>query len=291
MTHQPALIGHYFDEARHTALPCALLAVYEHTRMSMARSGKIQHRFWVLDYSVTTGGACKAGRGRWIDRGHGVAHLYPPHLPYWEDTTGTKPPLQSMYFLFSGGELLDLQRFMKNKIGYARFLDPEGILEAELAQTVADCHARREEGFLSAQSHLFRIADLLGQATPCQDEQPGMFSLARSSIRSDGKGTLAKDVADHLRNNLDKPLALSGIARRMGVSVSTLSHKYRAEAGESPLRTLAKLRINLAKGLVAKGESLKSIAERTGFYDEFHLSKTFKRITGLSPRAFLRRKG
>jgi AraC-like DNA-binding protein len=35
------------------------------------------------------------------------------------------------------------------------------------------------------------------------------------------------------------------------------------------------------------GQSLKSVAESTGFSDAFHLSKTFKRLEGAAPKHFL----
>jgi len=44
--------------------------------------------------------------------------------------------------------------------------------------------------------------------------------------------------------------------------------------------------MDFAKSLLLKGEKLITIAEMTGFYDEYHLSKTFKKQTGLSPRTF-----
>ena len=51
---------------------------------------------------------------------------------------------------------------------------------------------------------------------------------------------------------------------------------------------LTKLRINRARGMILKGQPLKTVAAATGFSDAFHLSKTFKSIEGLSPRAWLR---
>jgi transcriptional regulator GlxA family with amidase domain len=69
--------------------------------------------------------------------------------------------------------------------------------------------------------------------------------------------------------------------------VSTLAHRYRQETGEPPMLKLTRLRINLAKGLLLKGQPLKAIAEAAGFSDAFHLSKTFKRLEGAAPKHFL----
>lgn len=48
-----------------------------------------------------------------------------------------------------------------------------------------------------------------------------------------------------------------------------------------------RMRIEFAKTLLLKGQTLKAIAAETGFCDPFHLSKTFKQVTGHSPRQFV----
>jgi AraC-like DNA-binding protein len=53
------------------------------------------------------------------------------------------------------------------------------------------------------------------------------------------------------------------------------------------MKTLTTFRINAVKNLLAKGESIKFIADQTGFCDEFHLSKVFKQVTGSSPSVYL----
>jgi len=72
------------------------------------------------------------------------------------------------------------------------------------------------------------------------------------------------------------------------MSVSALAHRYRAATGETPMTTVKRARLDLAKGLLAKGYRLKEIASQVGFADEFHLSKTFKQVEGVSPRAYHR---
>ena len=56
--------------------------------------------------------------------------------------------------------------------------------------------------------------------------------------------------------------------------------------GESPMRTLTNMRLRLAQGLLLKGRRLQEIASQTGFVDGFHLSRTFRRVLGCSPRQF-----
>ena len=95
-------------------------------------------------------------------------------------------------------------------------------------------------------------------------------------------------MARYLKAHLAERVTLQGIARNAHVSVSTLSHRYRKETGETPITTLMRLRIDHAKVLLQRRLPLKIIADRLGFSDAYHLSKAFKRVTGVSPRGFLK---
>ena len=93
-------------------------------------------------------------------------------------------------------------------------------------------------------------------------------------------------VEEYLRKNIGRNLTLAEIASYMKTSESFLSHRFKEETGSSPVSRHAELRIEFAKSLILKGEKLKFVAEMTGYGDEYHLSKVFKAVVGLSPRNF-----
>jgi len=53
------------------------------------------------------------------------------------------------------------------------------------------------------------------------------------------------------------------------------------------MSTLREMRVEVAKTLLLGGERLAGIAARIGFCDGYHLSRTFKQVTGLSPKSYL----
>jgi len=76
-----------------------------------------------------------------------------------------------------------------------------------------------------------------------------------------------------MRDYLAEPIFVRDIARHLGICASSLAHRYRTEARESPMQSLIFLRIELVKGLLMQGLPLKAIAENAGFCDVYHLSK------------------
>lgn len=242
--------------------------------------------YWVLDYEFASYGAycTRSRRGPWRPRLPHTAHLYPPRVVYWEDTRRERGNRHSAWVCFHGGEALGLGQLVHEKLGYARFLDPAGELGALLSQTAHVAQESGEAGFLRAQSLLYASLDLLVRSTHLSQET---YSIAAERPPSESV-EFAHAVERYLKDRLGQKVTLAALARHLHVSVSSLSHRYKDATNETPLETFARLRTNHAKALLLKGLSLKVVAERLGFSDPFHLSRTFKRVESLSPRDYLR---
>jgi len=80
------------------------------------------------------------------------------------------------------------------------------------------------------------------------------------------------------------------VAKRVGVSRSTLNNAFQKSLGTSPMDYLANLRICCAKNLLNKTElPLLDIAISVGFLSDSALSKKFKSITGIAPGEYRKR--
>jgi AraC-like DNA-binding protein len=81
--------------------------------------------------------------------------------------------------------------------------------------------------------------------------------------------------------------SLDDLAREVGVSRSLLAERFLHFVGIPPIQYLAQWRIQLAaERLRNTTESLAEIAERVGYGSESALSRAFKRLVGVAPRAF-----
>lgn len=272
-------------------LPCILNASWYSRVGGASRVNRCcMQDVWVLDYSRSACGCTRAGsiRAPWRERGPRTAHLYQPGTPYWENWTGApNAQLQAAYILFRGGEQAGLGRLTDTPYRYARILDPDGRLEGLLLAAARVPTSAPAHGFWQAQGLLCRVFESLLAAQPQSAENWRLSEPQQGSTRD----SLAARVDAHLREHVGEPLRLESLAQALHVSLSRLCHGYKAERGESPMLAWRRLRIEFAKGLILRGEGLDHVAARTGFVDAFHLSKTFKKLLGCSPRAFLRQGG
>jgi len=247
------------------------------------RNARHSNPFWVLDYSLSDLGLFRVGRraNPWRSHPAGEALLYPPRTPYWEDMRAIKPPIRNAWLMFRGGALAGLDRLVPRAAGYARFLDPDERL-ARLIEQAAEAGQRDgAEGFWQATGFFYEALDLLRHSAPIAADTYRIPAAVAPETP-----TLATAVSAFMREHMAQRLSLGTIAAHLHVSVSTLSHRYRAETGESPITTLIRLRIQQARNLIMKGQRLKTIAAALGFSDVYYLSKMFKCVEGRSPRQF-----
>jgi AraC family transcriptional regulator len=85
------------------------------------------------------------------------------------------------------------------------------------------------------------------------------------------------------------PIRMRDVARGAGVHPVHLARAFRAFLGCPGSRYLARRRVGAAARMLAEGRApIAEVAQATGFADQAHLCRTFKDVTGMTPRAFRR---
>lgn len=260
--------------------------------LSVARSiceagyfGRYEGAEWTLDYSFTPFGRYRAGAetGAWKERPALEAHLYPPRTPYWEDTgRAGVAQTRGIFVSFTGGELALHPSLTRPR--YVRLLDPGQRLGHRLERLLEIGLTLGAAGFADAQVVFWEIIALLNSST-IRDRETRILPAEEAPPAVSG---FLHSVRAYLHEHLAERVTREGLAHHLKVSVSALAHRYHHETGEALMATRTRMRIHVAKSLLMKGCPLKLIAGQTGFYDEFHLSRTFKRIEGVSARDFRR---
>jgi AraC-like DNA-binding protein len=101
-----------------------------------------------------------------------------------------------------------------------------------------------------------------------------------------GAGQATRRVMTLLADRLTCPPALTEIAAAAGLSRYQLLRSFRAEVGMPPYAWLAQHRVARARVLLERGQSPAEAAVLTGFADQAHLTRWFRRVVGVTPGAY-----
>ena len=90
----------------------------------------------------------------------------------------------------------------------------------------------------------------------------------------------------HIQAHFDQDLSLDEIAAQVNLSAYHFARLFKQSTGLAPHQFQTHYRVERAKELLQAGEmTISEIAAAVGFYDQSHLSRHFKRIVGVSPKA------
>jgi len=90
-------------------------------------------------------------------------------------------------------------------------------------------------------------------------------------------------MKEKLSENLNAPLSLSELARAAGLSAFYAARLFSCAVGMPPHAWRNQLRLSRAQGLLRQGQSVADVAAATGFSDQSHFNRHFKRAYGIAP--------
>jgi AraC family transcriptional regulator len=94
-------------------------------------------------------------------------------------------------------------------------------------------------------------------------------------------------VLDYLDAHLAQEIRLADLAQLLDMSQFHFSRLFKQSLGVSPYQYLLQQRVERAKRLLKQTEqSIMNIALKCGFSSHSHLSKQFRQLTGMSPKAY-----
>lgn len=110
---------------------------------------------------------------------------------------------------------------------------------------------------------------------------------AELSIRASVKNSIVFQALEFIHQHYMEDITVHFIASNLNISNSYLSQIFKKELGMSIIKYIITYRIQKAKELIASGDVLVcDVAVKVGFFEVKHFSKTFKKVTGLSPMQY-----
>ena len=120
-----------------------------------------------------------------------------------------------------------------------------------------------------------------------------LLKMADSRAPVEGAEKLAystyQQCRQHIKQHFKRLKNLEQVSAECHVNDAYLCRLFRRYDRQSPYQYLVWLKMNhAAEQLQQPGALIKQVAEANGFEDQFHFSRAFKRVFGVSPAAFRR---
>jgi len=95
-----------------------------------------------------------------------------------------------------------------------------------------------------------------------------------------------KILKEYIENHSEIELSLEEISKKIFISKFYLIRKFKEKIGLTPHKFQIQNRIRTAKNLLQTEKSITEVAFLTGFYDQSHFIKQFKRLVGITPSEY-----
>ncbi|RPI91948.1 MAG: helix-turn-helix domain-containing protein, partial [Chloroflexi bacterium] len=138
------------------------------------------------------------------------------------------------------------------------------------------------------------VASILGKGLFNAEETLGHIeaALARQHTLNRTTQQLIRKAMAYIHAHYSDALSREEIAEHIGISADYLTDCFRQELGITPIVYIRRYRIRQACELLRNSEqAITQVALAVGFSDSAHFARTFLRETGVTPKAYRRKRG
>ena len=262
------------------------LRVFE--TLELLRARYTRQRFAPHAHDEYVFGMVEAGAARTLFRGREDVHAVGSVITFAPGEVHTGAPATEQgwsYRMLYPSE--SLVRFIAREAtgrDFSPTFDNSYAPDAALAERLRATHAVLE-GSADTMRKECTLVEMIGEiiirhaATPNADG--GALPAARSTAA-------LRRVRELLEAEYARTVTISELAREAGLSTFHLIRVFRATFGLPPYKYLELVRIQQARRLIRLGFPLTHVVHATGFSDQSHLTRYFKRIVGVTPGIYAR---
>lgn len=132
----------------------------------------------------------------------------------------------------------------------------------------------RDKSFEKEEIFFFLIEQLIAEYT-----EPVRESLAEVSEE-------IHRACAYMESHFAEPVTLDDLSKLSNVNKYTMLRNFTRQRGVTPYQYLETVRVGKAKKLLEKGADPLDAALQTGFTDQSHFTKFFKKLIGLTPKQY-----
>ncbi|MFE2012253.1 helix-turn-helix domain-containing protein [Streptomyces sp. NPDC059491] len=231
------------------------------------------HDVWTL--LIVDDGAVRYDLNR-RERGtpHDTVSLLPPQVPHNGSPATSRGFRKRVLYL-------DLTQLDETFIGPA--VDGPDLVDPLLRRRVGQLHTALADpgGELEAQSRLALVGERLRGHL-----RPGIAAGARPAADPG----VAHGLRELLDERLPQGLSLDEASGLLHAHPAHLVRAFSGAFGIAPHQYLTARRVDRARRLLLDGQAPGDVAAATGFYDQSHLGRAFRKIVGTTPGRFARQR-
>jgi AraC-like DNA-binding protein len=150
------------------------------------------------------------------------------------------------------------------------------IFDEDVLRQYLNLHLALEQASSSLERQVLLLnllAELIARFAE-NGERPRLFGSERQAI-----GRARDYLAEHYAENV----SLENLARIARLSPFHFNRIFSEQTGMPPHAFQTQLRVSRAKALLRQGRAISEVASETGFADQSHLTRHFKRLVGVTP--------
>ena len=251
-------------------VPACAVPDHEHPThfLNLQRAGQITFE-WTTE-----------GRTRMADAGPGTIYISPVGT---RDRFIRSGPTDQVLLVMASDFLTRAQEETSH-LADLELIPQWNIGDRHIASLMLALHADLEDGSpagpLYGESLGVALAHYLARRYSVQTPREFRFKSGMPKIR-------LNRVLDFIRQNYAEEIRIWELAQVAGMSPHYFCELFKGSTGLSPHQYLLRCRIDRAKVLLRSRElSINEIAKATGFVDQSHFTKVFRRTVGYTPARF-----
>lgn len=116
-----------------------------------------------------------------------------------------------------------------------------------------------------------------------------LYQLAEATTGTAGttqENAYLERALELMEMHVGESLSLKELSAALRISEAHCIRLFNKKMHMSPMKYYMRLKVHNAASMIIQGMKIKDAAERTGFYNEAHLSKQFKQYMGVPPREY-----
>ena len=235
-------------------------------------------RHWHEEYQLCL---IQAGGGELIYRGRDLptppASLFMVHPGEVHSNRADDLKGCSYRTLFVGADVMREAAAEAGQQGSALPFFPTAVVyDADTIRRFVELHCALERPSASLERQTLLAGLLAGLVTRYSEQRP-------PARRPGSERAAVRRARDYLAAHFDENVSLDTLARVARLSPYHFSRVFAAETGMPPHAFQTQLRVSRAATLLRAGWPIPQAAAQSGFADQSHLTRHFKRLMGVTP--------